>query len=401
MGMSNADRQKKYRQKRDASPNRRQEYLLKEKQKYKRDIERKKKKCVKDMTEREKRSARKRWRLYKQQVRAKQKKVSESKSPPKSPSSACSSHQKLSRKEKKNREKAKCYRENKLLKDKIVNLEKKHAIYRKRLQRAKEQSSNDALKGNVLTPRSKTRKLLRNFSKKEVKRALLFHNALIDQLRLAHKLRQAVSPVPGILSGSIIRKYKLKSVAMRSCGIHTRNKLLQRSSLSRRMYKIVQEFYERDDVSRITAGMKNTVTKKKSKKQRRILCDSLQNLHQKYLSENPPMSYSTFCRLRPFWVLFPSERDRNKCQCKLCENTNFMFRALKNANVLEAQSLDELLEGREWNYDKKKRNDEIQWEEWTTKSEKREIKRGNKFERKNVLQRKKGKSGREQLFASY
>lgn len=54
MGMSNADRQKKYRQKRDASPNRRQEYLLKEKQKYKRDIERKKKKCVKDMTEREK-----------------------------------------------------------------------------------------------------------------------------------------------------------------------------------------------------------------------------------------------------------------------------------------------------------------------------------------------------------
>lgn len=61
-----------------------------------------------------------------------------------------------------------------------------------------------------------------------------------------------------------------------------------------------------------------------------------------------------------------------------------MFRALKNANVLEAQSLDELLKGREWNYDKKKRNDEIQWEEWTTKSEKREIKRGNKFERKNV-----------------
>lgn len=130
--------------------------------------------------------------------------------------------------------------------------------------------------------------------------------------------------------------------------------------------------------------MKNTVTKKKSKKQRRILSDSLQNLHQKYLSENPPMSYSTFCRLRPFWVLFPSERDRNTCPCKLCENTNFMFRALKNANVLEAQSLDELLEEREWNYDKKKRNDEIQWEEWTTKSEKREIKRGNKFERKNV-----------------
>lgn len=142
-------------------------------------------------------------------------------------------------------------------------MEKKHVIYIKQLQRAKEQSSNDALKVNVLTPRSKTRKLLRNFSKKQVKRALLFYIALIDQLKLAHKMRPAVSPVPGILSGSIIRKYKLKSVAMRSCGIHTRNMLLQRSSLFRRMYRIVQKFYERDDFSRITARMKNTVTKKK------------------------------------------------------------------------------------------------------------------------------------------
>lgn len=36
-----------------------------------------------------------------------------------------------------------------------------------------------------------------------------------------------------------------------------------------------------------------------------------------------------------------------------------MFRVLKNVNVLEVQSLDEFLEGKEWNYDKKKRNDEI------------------------------------------
>jgi hypothetical protein len=107
--------------------------------------------------------------------------------------------------------------------------------------------------------------LLRNFSKKEVRRTLLFHNALIDQLKMTHKSRPTVSPVPGILSGCILRKYKLKSVAVSSCGIYTRNKLVQRSSLSRRMYRIVQKFYERDDVSRLTTGMKNTVTKKSPK----------------------------------------------------------------------------------------------------------------------------------------
>lgn len=71
------------------------------------------------------------------------------------------------------------------------------------------------------------------------------------------------------------------------------------------------------------------------------------------------MSYLIFCRFRLFWVLFLLEMDRNLCQCKLCENINIMFRVLKNVNVLEVQSLDEFLEGREWNYDIKKRNDEI------------------------------------------
>jgi hypothetical protein len=96
------------------------------------------------------------------------------------------------------------------------------------------------------------------------------------------------------------------------------------------------------------------------------------------------MSYTIFCRLRPFWVLFPTDRDRNTCQCKLCEKTNLMFSALRKANVVVAESLDKLLEGNEWKFNKQKRNDEISWEEWTTKSEKREIKRGNQIDGKTV-----------------
>lgn len=64
--MSNAERQRKFRENRDRDTARRQVYLDKEKQRYLKDKKSGKKKSVKDMTEREKRSARKYWRTQKQ-----------------------------------------------------------------------------------------------------------------------------------------------------------------------------------------------------------------------------------------------------------------------------------------------------------------------------------------------
>jgi len=59
MGMSNAERQKKFRERRDAYNNKRREYLLKSKEKYNKDKLQGKRKSVKDMTERERRHQRK------------------------------------------------------------------------------------------------------------------------------------------------------------------------------------------------------------------------------------------------------------------------------------------------------------------------------------------------------
>ncbi|KAK3769233.1 hypothetical protein RRG08_005180 [Elysia crispata] len=63
-----AEKQRNYRKRRDADPLRRQEYLLKEQEKYKCDVEAGKKKHVANMTDREKRSARKKWRNYKRDI---------------------------------------------------------------------------------------------------------------------------------------------------------------------------------------------------------------------------------------------------------------------------------------------------------------------------------------------
>ena len=59
MGMSNAERQRKFRQNRDQNANKRQAYLNKERERYVKDKQSGKKRNVKDITNREKRSARK------------------------------------------------------------------------------------------------------------------------------------------------------------------------------------------------------------------------------------------------------------------------------------------------------------------------------------------------------
>ena len=45
----------------------------------------------------------------------------------------------------------------------------------------------------------------------------------------------------------------------------------------------IQAFFLRDDVSRASAGKKETVTKKQNKIQKRYMLDTMINLHKKYV----------------------------------------------------------------------------------------------------------------------
>jgi hypothetical protein len=55
-------------------------------------------------------------------------------------------------------------------------------------------------------------------------------------------------------------------------------------------------------------------------------------LHDKYIEENEhfQISYSVFCRLRPFWTVAPTEKDRETCLCKICENGRYRTQATKH-----------------------------------------------------------------------
>lgn len=104
-------------------------------------------------------------------------------------------------------------------------------------------------------------------------------------------------------------------------------------------------FLERDDNSRATTGKRDTITRKQVKIQKRLLSDSLKNLHLKFKAENPniKISYTEFCKRKPFWVVHPSFKDRETCLCKLCENAQFMADKLFQQSVLLTSKVKDLM----------------------------------------------------------
>ena len=77
---------------------------------------------------------------------------------------------------------------------------------------------------NVDSPRSKTKKLPRNFSNYDakhckVRKALNFHHALLKQLSEKYKLNSAKRHLSEAIVGRVIRKYKFVSEARRTIGI--------------------------------------------------------------------------------------------------------------------------------------------------------------------------------------
>jgi hypothetical protein len=105
----------------------------------------------------------------------------------------------------------------------------------------------------------------------------------------------------------------------------------------------VEEFFERDDNSKIKADKQATITRKGMKKQTRLLTDDLKNLHSKYVSDGNKISYSLFCRLRPFWVLRPTEKDRQTCLCKIHDNLRLKLNTAYAADMYEAKDANMLM----------------------------------------------------------
>ena len=148
-----------------------------------------------------------------------------------------------------------------------------------------------------------------------------------------------------VVSGNILKKYKLQKHKKRAKYPVDLTYRGRRCFSRNEIRKNVTSCFLRDDVSRMITGCKQTVTWLKKKMQKRLLTDTMKNLHRRFLSEHiGHMSYTSFCRLRPFWVVTPSSSDRDTCLCKKHENLQFIANALQSQGLLSSRNIEEMSE---------------------------------------------------------
>jgi hypothetical protein len=151
-----------------------------------------------------------------------------------------------------------------------------------------------------------------------------------------------------IFRETVLKKYKIGSYAAKETGI-TETRIRQREKPYRRikcaLKTKITAFFERDDNTRIKAGKRCTKTRQKIKKQIRLLNYSLKNLHQKFIFESKSkISYSLFAKMKPFWIIQASEKDRQTCLCKVHENPTLKVNKLYSENVLQHKDLAKLIQ---------------------------------------------------------
>lgn len=312
------------------------------------------------MTSREHRVKKKKWREYARQ-RVEKNKLLAKAAPPSPPSSNIAtpgpSGNSLKGKSKIHRYRSKTVRENKRLRKENEELLKRMERYRKRLQRAKTKDSQAKAKlpDEDLTPSSKATRLLSNTNhkdrncQKKVYRMLVFHNALVRSLRAKYQQakRDKKKVFADVVSSTILKKYRMQTMASKALGLsESRKKAKERTTRECEKKDTIQSFFVKDDISRATAGKKETVTRKKDKKQIRYLTDTMKHLYQKFLEESGltgKVSYTTFTRCRPFYVRVPREENRDTCLCKLHSNLSFKAKKLRELKVVETENIHQLV----------------------------------------------------------
>lgn len=228
MVLSQAEKQRRYRLKRDTDPSRREQYLRNERERYKMLKGVGKKKNRDEMTKRELRSKRKYWKNYKRDLRKRQTNMKNILTPPGSPHTNDEqavqeegvpvalqenvpgpSRQNIASKRKRKREKAKVYRKNKLLIRKLEESNRRVQMYRMRLKR--EKNKMNLIENKKLeTPRSRTKRLFKHASRnfKSVRKTLDFHHVLINEMQNScEKNKSMRTSILEILRGKLFRKY--------------------------------------------------------------------------------------------------------------------------------------------------------------------------------------------------
>jgi len=132
------------------------------------------------------------------------------------------------------------------------------------------------------------------------------------------------------LEGEKNNEAKKHNTSMRCALLRNKKSRYRCRILTKRSCKTMAQarlFFLRDNISRICPGKRETVTFKKVKMQKRYLLDTLKNVFKAFKREGHRISYSYFCKARPFYVRSPKVNDRRTCECEV--HLNFRLKCLE------------------------------------------------------------------------
>lgn len=355
MGLTSAEKQKRYRERINADPAKREEYLRKMRERARRRRDLKIDKLINDLSERGKRQRRKEWRDRKRKSREnikQQRRPQEailSQTPPSTPDYQClqEEHANTRRGRKKLRkDRTASYRRIKQLEEALKQANKKINKYRKKVHRLKATNKTPISKVED-SPVAKLKADLEDHKNipATVKRKLLFQEALLQEVRKTYKDtkdEKTKQRIASICTGGNIKKYKFVRRAKETLGIWATSrdeKYIRTRRL--KLYSKIRKFYCRDDSSMQTPGKKQVITYRGVRKQKRLLSENLRTLHEKFKKEfEISVSFATFCKFRPFWVVRAKLTDRDSCLCKKHDNLQKKLDTLLKEKLIVVRNLE-------------------------------------------------------------
>lgn len=187
---------------------------------------------------------------------------------------------------------------------------------------------------SLQTPTKEAQDLLRlhNISPRKQPRImheLVSYNALARQVRALSKGKRVA-----VMRKGNMRQPRMASTIAKRIGLDRKNVFTkQRVRRAKRMRRArdkesVVIFLQRSDNSTPLPGKKDALAKGK---QKYALNDTLTNLYDKYVKENPNrnISLTTFQRQRPFWMKTIQWAERRQCLCLKHENASLLLKAVK------------------------------------------------------------------------
>ncbi len=233
-----------------------------------------------------------------------------------------------------------------------LKLQKKVNMYKVRCSRLQQKFLHESDSSNSVLKRSFKANSAQVSD--HVKRQLLFgKSVLADVGESFSKIRSPTmrKTILGNITFKYVTKYNFLSEAKPFFRFRSLHSLSQKRVFGvKRKHMIfvknyVEKFFQDDEVTTLSPCKGDQIVKRKVKKQKRYLSNSLQYLFKKFCEKSPfVISYSSFCKLRPFWCVNRGVCNRDTCLCKKCENAQFMCKSLRKENVINDQNIDRLME---------------------------------------------------------